>query len=79
MTIRFRERITCTVGDACSATGLGRTKLYELIKCRRIATTKVGSRTLIDVGSLILAVGGARDRVDGGGADCNSTALGTPS
>jgi excisionase family DNA binding protein len=79
MTITFRERITCTVGEACSATGLGRTKLYQLIKCRRIATTKVGSRTLINVGSLISAVGGAHDRGDGVGPDSDSTTHGTPS
>jgi excisionase family DNA binding protein len=69
MTIPFRERITCTVGEACSATGLGRTKLYELIKRRQIATTKVGSRTLINVGSLVSAVGGAHDRGQGVRAD----------
>jgi excisionase family DNA binding protein len=53
--IPFRERISCTVAEACVATGLGRTKLYELIKQKRIATVKVGARTLINVGSLVAA------------------------
>jgi excisionase family DNA binding protein len=55
--IPFRERISCTVAEACTATGLGRTKLYELIKLRKVATTKVGARTLVDVETLISAVG----------------------
>ena len=54
--IPFCERISCTVVEACSATGLGRTKLYELIKQKRIATTKIGGRTLINVRSLVSAV-----------------------
>jgi excisionase family DNA binding protein len=54
--IPFSERISCTVAEACSATGLGRTKLYELIKQQRIATTKIGGRTLINVMSLVSAV-----------------------
>src|ERR1700730_8469939 len=27
----FAQRLTCTIDDACEVTGLGRTKLYELI------------------------------------------------
>jgi excisionase family DNA binding protein len=57
--IPFRERITCTVGEACSATGLGRTKLYELIRLQRVTTKKVGTRRLINVQSLILLAVGA--------------------
>ena len=53
--VPFRERISCTVAEACVATGLGRTKLYELIKQKRISTIKVGARTLINVGSLVAA------------------------
>jgi hypothetical protein len=30
-TMPFAQRLTCTIDDACEATGLGRTKLYELI------------------------------------------------
>jgi excisionase family DNA binding protein len=51
--VPFRDRISCTVAEACVATGLGRTKLYELIKQKRISTIKVGARTLINVRSLV--------------------------
>jgi excisionase family DNA binding protein len=54
--IPFDQRISCTVAEACGATGLGRTKLYELIKHKWIATTKIGGRTLINVKSLAAAV-----------------------
>jgi excisionase family DNA binding protein len=54
--IPFPERISCTVAEACAATGLGRTKLYELIKQQQITATKIGARTLINVRSLISAV-----------------------
>ena len=50
--IPFFERFTCTVPDALQATGLGRTKLYELISNGVIETTKVGTRTLVVVASL---------------------------
>ena len=39
--------ITLTVNDACKASGLGRTKLYEAIKNGDLAICKVGTRTLI--------------------------------
>lgn len=50
--IPFAQRLTCTVGEACNATGLGRTKLYELIGAGCLDTTKVGRRRLISVHSL---------------------------
>jgi excisionase family DNA binding protein len=50
--IPFTQRLTCTVGEACNATGLGRTKLYELIGAGCLDTTKVGRRRLISVHSL---------------------------
>lgn len=49
----FAERLSCTVDEACAATGLGRTKLYELIGSGEVATTTVGSRRLVIVRSLI--------------------------
>jgi excisionase family DNA binding protein len=49
----FFQRISCTVNQACEATGIGRTKIYEEIAAGRIETTKVGRRTLIRVRSLI--------------------------
>lgn len=52
-TMPFAQRITCTIDDACEVTGLGRTKLYELIAARRIATTTIGRRRLVVVRSLL--------------------------
>jgi excisionase family DNA binding protein len=50
--IPFTERLTCTVDEACSVTGLGRTKLYELIGDGSIATTTIGRRRLVFIESL---------------------------
>ena len=44
--------ITCTVNDACKASGIGRTKLYEAIKNNELDIVKVGSRTLLKVEQL---------------------------
>ena len=51
--VPFRERLSCTVDDACAVTGLGRTKLYELIGSGQLMTTTVGRRRLIIVRSLL--------------------------
>ncbi len=50
--IPFAERLTCTIADACRATGLGRTKLYELIGEGHLDTTTIGRRRLVLVRSL---------------------------
>ena len=41
-----------TIADAVKASGLGRTKLYELIGAGKIDAHKAGARTLIPAGSL---------------------------
>lgn len=51
--IPFAQKLSCTINEACEATGLGRTKLYELIGDGRIATTTVGRRRLVVVRSLL--------------------------
>lgn len=48
----FAERLSCTIDEACEATGLGRTKLYELIATGQLITTTVGRRRLVMVRSL---------------------------
>jgi excisionase family DNA binding protein len=53
----FAQRLTCTVVEACEVTGLGRTKIYELIGNGRVTTTTVGRRRLIIVPSLLVLVG----------------------
>ncbi len=50
--IPFSERLTCTINEACEATGLGRTKLYELIGAGHVDTTSIGRRRLVVVRSL---------------------------
>jgi hypothetical protein len=54
--IPFRDRISCTIPEACAATGLGRTKIYEEIAAGRVQTSKVGTRTLILVQSLVAMI-----------------------
>lgn len=53
----FAERLSCTIDEACEATGLGRTKLYELIGAGQIVTTTIGRRRLVMVRSLIALLG----------------------
>lgn len=44
--------ITVTVDNAIKLSGLGRTKLYELINQGRIKTTTIGRRRLVVYSSL---------------------------
>jgi len=60
--IPFVHRLSCTIAEACEATGLGRTKLYELIGDGHLATTTVGRRRLVLVRSLLsLLLAGASE------------------
>lgn len=52
-TIPFHHRISCTIEEACEATGIGRTKLYEEMSAGRVQTTTVGRRRLVLVRSLL--------------------------
>lgn len=52
-TIPFVERPTCTVAEACSAVGFGKTKLYELIDGGEVDSIRIGRRRLIRVPSLL--------------------------
>jgi hypothetical protein len=49
----FADRLTCTVAEACAATGLGRTKLYELMGAGLIASCTIGRRRPVQVPSLL--------------------------
>jgi excisionase family DNA binding protein len=44
--------ITVRIRDACRMTGIGRSKLYELIAAGEIETIKVGTITLISTAAL---------------------------
>ena len=56
--IPFRKRVSCSVEEACWATGLGRTTLYKLLKqqSRIIVTKKIGRRTVILVPTLLAVI-----------------------
>lgn len=62
----FAQRLTCTIAEACEVTGLGRTKIYELIGDGRVSTTTVGRRRLVIVQSLFALVGVDATPADGG-------------
>ena len=59
--LQFVDRLACTIDEACSAIGLGRTKLYELIGEGRVETTSVGRRRLVLVRSLVALIDQGRD------------------
>ena len=46
------DQITISVAEACRASGLGRTTIYELLRAGKITSRKVGERRLIDAASL---------------------------
>ena len=46
------ELITVRIKDACRITGIGRSKLYELIAKQEIEVIKVGTMTLVLVAGL---------------------------
>jgi len=46
------DTISITIKDACKATGLGRTKIYELINAGRLQAVKIGGRRLIKTASI---------------------------
>jgi excisionase family DNA binding protein len=55
MTMSFsppNDPLLCSVGEACRMLGLGRTKVYELIKQGKLDTVRVGRRRLIVVESI---------------------------
>ena len=52
-TVPFVQKLTCTINEACEMTGLGRTKLYDLIGDGHLGTTTIGRRRLVVVRSLL--------------------------
>jgi excisionase family DNA binding protein len=55
--ISFKERPSCTIREACRATGLSRSTLYERMATGELKTKSVGRRRLIKVPSLLALVG----------------------
>lgn len=52
-------KLVCSVKDAATLMGVGRTFTYELIKQGRLETVKLGRRTLIKMDSITALIGGA--------------------
>ena len=50
--IPFDQRLTCSVRDACNASGLSRAKLYQLLSDGSVSSTTIGRRRLVHVRSL---------------------------
>lgn len=48
----FGDRLTCTISDACQATGISRAKMYLLLSSGSVSSTTVGRRRLVHVRSL---------------------------
>jgi excisionase family DNA binding protein len=44
--------LTITITEALRISELGRTTLYELLKTKKVASTKVGARRLVNYASL---------------------------
>jgi excisionase family DNA binding protein len=55
--VPFAQKLSCTIAEAVSATGIGRSKLYEMIADKRIESTMVDGKRLVLVRSLIGLVG----------------------
>lgn len=51
-TTQIPEPLAYTIRDACHASSIGRTRLYELIKEGKLEVRKIGKRTLIPAASL---------------------------
>lgn len=51
--IPYAERATCPIKDAIAASGLGRSKLYDLMNEGRLKYVKVDKRRLVVVPSLL--------------------------
>jgi excisionase family DNA binding protein len=59
-TIPFVERPTCTIAEACSAVGFGKTKLCELIDDGAVDSIRIGRRRLVRMPSLLRFLGPAK-------------------
>jgi predicted DNA-binding transcriptional regulator AlpA len=55
--IPFHQRPSCTLREACRATGLSRTTLYERMAVGDLKTITIGRRRLVNVPSLLKLVG----------------------
>jgi excisionase family DNA binding protein len=54
--IPFRDRISCTIDEACKGTGIKRTRLYNMIGAGQVEAKKLGRQRLVIVRSLTAAL-----------------------
>ena len=62
------QPLAYTIEDAVSASGIGRTKLYDAIRAGKLRARKCGRRTLIideDLRSFLRALPESRDETEG--------------
>ena len=52
-TVPFKDRVSCTITEACAASGLGRSSVYKALGDGRLQSLKIGKRRLIGVASLL--------------------------
>jgi excisionase family DNA binding protein len=55
--MHLAERITCSIADACEATGFSRTTINKLMIAGKLKTIKVGRRRLVEIQSLLKVLG----------------------
>lgn len=51
--VPFRDRVFCSINQACEATGSSRSKMYEWIRDGRVRTVRLDGRTKIVIASLL--------------------------
>jgi excisionase family DNA binding protein len=51
-------KIGYSIREACRATSIGRTRVYELIREGRLRATRIGGRTIIPAESLLALIAG---------------------
>jgi hypothetical protein len=55
--IPFRQRLTCTVREACQVSSWGHNKIFELINDGRLESRKIDGRRMIVIASLLQLLG----------------------
>ena len=55
--VPFRDRLTCSVADAVTASGVSRSALYEAMREGNLEFVKRGTRRLVVVPSLLKMLG----------------------
>jgi hypothetical protein len=58
--IPFKDRLYCSINEACEAIGVRRSKMFELKKSGAVESVIIGRRRMILVGSL-LRLGGLQE------------------